>query len=209
MGANFNSIMVRLRHRIVKRFIRCNLFQFQYGAIKTRPTVSKSISKSNFNSIMVRLRPAQRASRGCSRQDFNSIMVRLRLLSSFSENFLLVSYFNSIMVRLRLSGVRCDMNVVSFQFHYGAIKTYVVEHKGHFAQPFQFHYGAIKTARMSVLLLKHNTFQFHYGAIKTDKERYDLADYSKFQFHYGAIRTRWHRPPSCIGESISIPLWCD
>ncbi len=55
------------------------------------------------------------------------------------------------------------------QFHYGSIKTIIVEKKGSGSDLSQFHYGSIKTTLGKEINPFEQASQFHYGSIKTKK----------------------------------------
>ena len=121
-----------------------------------------------------------------------------------------ILYFNSIKVRLErsLSG-GCSL-VSRFQFHKGAIRTYIPADLSLEQYTFQFHKGAIRTFQMFYNIYLLIPFQFHKGAIRTVpypvgavwyldfnsiKVRLEQGSLSAalllpiFQFHKGAIRT--------------------
>ena len=55
------------------------LFQFQYGAIKRFPNIDCIVSRSHFNSSMVRLKAVVASVPAVTRPYFNSSMVRLKV----------------------------------------------------------------------------------------------------------------------------------
>ena len=113
------------------------------------------------------------------------------------------------MVRLKDTHAMVSDIQMSFQFHYGTIKSirgiYVLAYVSDFnstmvrlkvmsylgyGQPnlFQFHYGTIKRylgGHSSTVSVK---FQFHYGTIKRNGTHYNSYGEIIFQFHYGTIK---------------------
>ena len=74
----FNSNMVRLR-QLLHSLEQCvDLFQFQYGAIKTSELRDLTRFIYDFNSNMVRLRRRHAVHHVAAHAHFNSNMVRLR-----------------------------------------------------------------------------------------------------------------------------------
>ena len=53
----------------------------------------------------------------------------------------------------------------------------------------QFHYGSIKTKLIESFQFEEGTSQFHYGSIKTKSESKSQDSFDKSQFHYGSIKT--------------------
>ena len=99
---------------------------------------------------------------------------------------------------------------MSFQFHYGTIKSNIKERFKQLLQIlFQFHYGTIKRLCGQALRPFSSTFQFHYGTIKRIHAVFTspsfgnfnstmvrlkglaghwLRVFKQFQFHYGTIK---------------------
>ena len=98
-----------------------------------------------------------------------------------------------------------------FQFHKGAIRTYIRHVPRLHRSPFQFHKGAIRTylrrngrkgkiyfnsIKVRLELGTHQRctpfrlFQFHKGAIRTCHQVARELSKEQFQFHKGAIRTQ-------------------
>ena len=71
--------------------------------------------------------------------NFNSIKVRLKLLSLFIVIYIILN-FNSIKVRLKHNVDNGRINVLSFQFHKGTIKTTTTK----FASATNFNFNSIK-----------------------------------------------------------------
>ena len=92
--------MVRLEGLIEKheKAIKV-LFQFQYGAIRSKPYGFGYINSRSFNSSMVRLEVTAVLTVDSVPPYFNSSMVRLEEHSAIFTN-ILQCYFNSSMVRL-------------------------------------------------------------------------------------------------------------
>ncbi len=78
------------------------------------------------------------------------------------------SSFNSSLVRLRVEKTADNLlDIVMFQFQFGAIKSYFI-HKLFFKyQMFQFQFGAIKSSTLSSESNQFRMFQFQFGAIKS------------------------------------------
>ena len=99
-------------------------FQFQYGTIKTYLIFSCFLlAVSDFNSIMVQLKPFHQLSYYTRLSDFNSIMVQLK------RKILMI----------------CRDCLIQFQFHNGTIKTNGGTTEISPNSIFQFHNGTIKT----------------------------------------------------------------
>ena len=126
-----------------------------------------SIGKICLNSTMVRLKRFYGRSNYAHTKDLNSTMVRLkrksRQLFSISKTSL-----NYTMVRLKLlTKVPLLEGFGSSQFHYGSIKTKVLDRKTRKYHTSQFHYGSIKTLNINNKRHTIKQSQFHYGSIKT------------------------------------------
>ena len=83
--------------------------------------------------------------------NFNSIKVRLERVAAKNVNSP-VNNFNSIKVRLeRLNPLWRYLGISGFQFHKGAIRTYICAQIQLLSVSFQFHKGAIRTFAGSFL----------------------------------------------------------
>ena len=61
-------------------------------------------------------------------------------------------HFNSTMVRLKDFALKLIRGKrISFQFHYGAIKSFKIALKSEIQKQFQFHYGAIKSSKSNTI----------------------------------------------------------
>ena len=99
---SFNSIKVRLKQAYLHVRIEEIEFQFHKGAIKTVDRHEIALDKCRFNSIKVRLK-----------------------LDDAGKTFYEYCRFNSIKVRLKPSEESPLEKFIRFQFHKGAIKTYL------------------------------------------------------------------------------------
>ena len=54
---------------------------------------------------------------------------------------------------------------------------------------FQFHYGSIKSGNVYKCVDGVTVFQFHYGSIKRDGTVLKAIAVLEFQFHYGSIKS--------------------
>ncbi len=79
------------------------------------------------------------------------------------------------------------VNIVSFQFQYGAIVRLLDFHNGYVTYKFQFQYGAIVRKENDVAAINEQLFQFQYGPIV------------RIMMLSGIIHD----------SEISIPVWCD
>ena len=118
-------------------------FQFHKGAIRTGLLIELYNFLINFNSIKVRLELLMPATFSPTTQDFNSIKVRLELIREYTIFF-----------------------IRQFQFHKGAIRTWLRL----IACCALFYFNSIKVrlehSRKTTNIL-FSTFQFHKGAIRT------------------------------------------
>ncbi|GEM_PF-1322835 len=119
--------------------------------------------------------------------------------------------FNSTMVRLKVNPT-CRNYVVNitFQFHYGSVKSSPRTIPLKRPWRFQFHYGSVKRPMPSMAASSANRFQFHYGSVKSfASKRYAAtpAHFNStmvrlkaktwnstsvdvtFQFHYGSVKS--------------------
>ena len=118
----FNSIKVRLELIDEDTKETVTIFQFHKGTIRTWWCLMSSVWWCHFNSIKVRLEPAEKFYKAVSHLDFNSIKVRLEH-SPLLMVVRTLTYFNSIKVRLEQGYVRLDDGEMLFQFHKGTIRT--------------------------------------------------------------------------------------
>ena len=125
----------------------------------------KSVQIIYFNSIKVRLEHISGIPVYIIIHNFNSIKVRLE--RALISNTLAKINFNSIKVRLEQANIFRYYIINSFQFHKGAIRTYVGQITPHPPVLFQFHKGAIRTYYYFLFWLIIIIFQFHKGAIRT------------------------------------------
>ena len=72
---------------------------------------------------------------------------------------------------------------------------------------FQFHYGSIRTEGVKAYIKGRDMFQFHYGSIRTATIIYTNKRDIEFQFHYGSIRTVEEFHKDLRKKAVSIPLW--
>ena len=120
------------------------LFQFHKGAIRTIRWKHSSLLQLYFNSIKVRLERSIRYCPYVYRVNFNSIKVRLEHWATCRTRTC-DPYFNSIKVRLEHTYPIESELILKFQFHKGAIRTYVPPKIRYALLGFQFHKGAIRT----------------------------------------------------------------
>ena len=59
-------------------------------------------------------------------------------------------------------------------------------------EKFQFHYGSVKSNMINLVEMFAGEFQFHYGSVKSEKIIFNYDLFKKFQFHYGSVK-RWFR----------------
>ena len=141
-------------------------------------------------------------------------------------------HFNSSLVRLREKhGILFVLEIIRFQFQFGAIKSSFLRKSWKYSNIFQFQFGAIKRWLGLNWQLKFLKFQFQFGAIKShcfgdrhESERIFQFQFGaikrwlglnwqlkflKFQFQFGAIKSRNNRIVIYILKLISIPVWCD
>ena len=101
-------------------------------------------------------------------------------------------HFNSIKVRLELCRTTSKLrDILTFQFHKGAIRTGWPPSIKLVFTWFQFHKGAIRT--LDTIL--HSRAELHFNSIKVRLElKNAMASHLQvqFQFHKGAIRTTIH-----------------
>ena len=91
------------------------------------------------------------------------------------------------MVRLKVRRfIRIFFVILKFQFHYGTIKSAVMQSSDPLVKLFQFHYGTIKSCNQETRNERRREFQFHYGTIKSSCEVRSIHE--------------WF---------VSIPLWYD
>ena len=121
------------------------------------------------------------------------------------------SYFNSTMVRLKVRYRQDAHSVLSFQFHYGTIKSIGRTFHFRFIVVFQFHYGTIK--RLITVTRTPESYYFNstmvrlkvYFCVPRAGMRMDFNSTmvrlkgvdvrgvfhtgNEFQFHYGTIKS--------------------
>ena len=112
--------------------------------------------------------------------------------SPFSSEKVKFLDFNSIKVRLEQLLVKFTDSTFKFQFHKGAIRTFVTLWELSNNPLFQFHKGAIRTVCLLLQLILHTNFNSIKVRLELVREC-GLHHLSVFQFHKGAIRTG-HRP---------------
>ena len=179
--------MVRLKDDSIKQLNVKTIFQFHYGAIKSRARQLSPPVDPYFNSIMVRLKDEEYDEQRVLKRDFNSIMVRLKVRCQYLPH-------------VAQSG---------FQFHYGAIKSLPAHRIWFTMERFQFHYGAIKSPGDASKTTPDRNFNSIMVRLKADKPGIQGGAFPEFQFHYGAIKSQIIVNLPLPAYFISIPLWCD
>ena len=140
-------------------------FQFHKGTIKTFQPRTLDISVSYFNSIKVRLKPAEKRARSAA------------LIFQFHKG------------TIKTFDIRSDnFSQPLFQFHKGTIKTYVSCHYWYIPIDFNSIKVRLKPG-LNAGVIYGNGFQFHKGTIKTPSSSLSWNPSSKFQFHKGTIKT--------------------
>ena len=124
----------------------------------------------------------------------------------------LPAHFNSTMVRLKVAKMRIKPYFITFQFHYGTIKSFdrfvIMNTEFYFNSTMVRLKVAYPTIGAVPVLYFNSTmvrlkdvvtngkgitilFQFHYGTIKRRTEKPDgTVTLGSFQFHYGTIKSK-------------------
>ena len=185
-------------------------FQFHYGTIKRKSQHRQYISRTYFNSTMVRLKVLVPCGKCIlCRFQFHYGTIK-RKSTNYALQYIALFQFHYGTIK-RPQSVEQSTTASAFQFHYGTIKSHQRQPLQAPELAFQFHYGTIKRrkSRSSFCLVTNfnstmvrlkvyhkfqasaaQAFQFHYGTIKSVETVIRSGLLSRFQFHYGTIKSR-------------------